>query len=358
MNILTVNGGRPVDDLTGKVFGLLVVTARDLDTVSSSGRKPNWLCLCSCGSVRSVPRQSLTKGNTTNCGCVAAAKMPRANDVYGWLTVVSKDSLEGESLSRSAFVCQCICGVVKSIKTKNLLQGSKSCGCLRKIRTSEATLKDLSGLRFGRWSVADRSITGSRTGTGAWWNCACDCGTERPVKSDSLISGKSLSCGCLHKEIVTEVGKAKKTHGETKTRLYNVWAGMKARCYDENQSRFKDYGGRGIEICDQWGNSYEAFRDWAIAAGYESELTIERLDVNGNYCPENCKFITMADQARNKRNTVHLTAWGESKKLDEWLQDSRCTVPSVARLRDRLTKGWSPEDAISKYYIAVSIKSV
>ena len=106
-----------------------------------------------------------------------------------------------------------------------------------------------------------------------------------------------------------------------KTRLYNIWVRMKQRCYDKNASDYPRYGGRGIQVCDEWRKDYSAFHQWAIANGYNNDKSIERLDVNGNYCPENCSWITMEEQARNKRNSRRITYNGETKILAEWARE-------------------------------------
>lgn len=161
-----------------------------------------------------------------------------------------------------------------------------------------AKAKDISGQTFGRLTVIRRS--GSDERRHALWHCVCECGKEKIVSSQSLLSGKTNSCGCLHKESARGLLL---THGKSNTKLYNVWRGMKKRCYCQENENFKYYGGRGITICEEWRDNFEAFYTWAISNGYADNLSIDRIDVNGNYEPSNCRWATVAEQNRNKRKT-------------------------------------------------------
>lgn len=168
--------------------------------------------------------------------------------------------------------------------------------------------KDLTGQRFGRLTVICDS--GKRKRSFVVWRCVCDCGNIAEVKTDSLKSGNTKSCGCLHDERAIEKCKKMndssnkyKTHGMTGTRIFRIYCGMKNRCYNKTNKDYKHYGSRGIKVCDEWLADFMAFYNWAIANGYSDELTIDRKDVNGNYAPDNCKWSTRAEQARNQRRT-------------------------------------------------------
>ncbi len=195
---------------------------------------------------------------------------------------------------------------------------------------------------FGRWTVIGPKIVGRRV------LCRCQCGTEKEVNVGNLVSGASRSCGCLNSEMLA---KRNRKHGDDvrgrRDRLYRIWVAMRSRCTHKSLGQtYADYGGRGIAVCAEWDRSYLAFREWAMTNGYEGTMTIERNNVDGNYEPANCLWIPHRRQARNRRDTVYLTAFGETKGIADWLDDPRCSV-TRGTLRTRLKLGWRHEEAIS-----------
>ena len=187
---------------------------------------------------------------------------------------------------------------------------------------------DLTGQRFGRLVV--RSLVDDPVGTDVptRWRCSCDCGNELLARASNLKSGITRSCGCLQKELAAAQHKR---HGETGSRLFSIWVHMKQRCTNPNERAFKYYGARGIIVCQEWMNSFEVFRDWAVSHGYADNLTIDRIDANGNYCPENCRWITIQEQQRNKRDNVRITFNGQVKTVAEWAKEFGCYNSSVYR---------------------------
>ena len=194
---------------------------------------------------------------------------------------------------------------------------------------------DMTGRRFGRLVVLERA--GSDAHGKPTWLCRCDCGRETTVDGTSLRRGRTMSCGCYQREIVS---RANKTHGMRGTRLYRVWAGMKTRVMNENAPNFKFYGGRGISVCDEW-LEFEPFQSWALANGYTDSLTIDRINVNGDYEPGNCRWVTKAQQHNNMRSNRIITFMGEAYTLTEW---SKLLGINRATLHGRLQR-LPPEEA-------------
>jgi hypothetical protein len=177
----------------------------------------------------------------------------------------------------------------------------------------------LKGKKFGRLTVIDRYL--GKKSRKAYWKCVCDCGNIKVVRSDGLQNANTRSCGCLKAEQDKENLTTHHRHLESKTDLHNKWLGIKARCLNPQNKRYADYGARGIGICKEWSDSYEAFREWALSSEYKEGLTIERINVNGNYTPENCKWIPMNQQANNRRSTVWIEYNGKKKSLMEWSKE-------------------------------------
>lgn len=213
--------------------------------------------------------------------------------------------------------------------------------------------KDLTGKRFGRWTVlrvGDFNYSLHKR----MWLCKCECGTVKEVAGALLVRGESKSCGCLRRERFSEWSKLPRgirkhgfeRHNSEDNRLYQTWCNMKLRCYGKNANEYDRYGGRGISVCDEWLHDYDAFKDWALSSGYQDNLTIDRIDVNGNYEPSNCRWVDRIAQANNTSRNRRITFRGETKTLTEW---SRELGISVETLRYRLSHPkWDLERAFTE----------
>lgn len=223
---------------------------------------------------------------------------------FGKLTVMERAENKGRA---TRWLCRCDCGKLITVYASNLKRGfTTSCAGVGH------NAIDLTDKRFGRLVVM-RQDNGKSTPGNIYWLCKCDCGKVVSVRSDSLTSGATQSCGCLQREAASEVGKNTATHHKTKTRLYGVWQGIKRRVYNPHCSKYSVYSGRGVTMCEEWRNSFTAFEEWALANGYDEaapygKCTIDRIDVNGNYEPSNCRWVDLKVQANNKRGTKHGTA--------------------------------------------------
>lgn len=200
------------------------------------------------------------------------------------------------------------------------------------------------GEEFERLAVMGRSFYMKMNGvTRSHVVCECKCGEILVTQNRHLLSQNTQSCGCLNKDRVLE---ANRTHGESRSKLYDVWQAMRRRCENERDENYWRYGGRGIAVCDEW-KEFVPFREWAMASGYAVGLTIERVNNDLGYSAGNCRWATRRDQTRNTRHNRRLTAFGETQLLADWVRDARCVVTS-AGLRYRLNRGMAMELALTK----------
>jgi hypothetical protein len=315
-----------VNDLTGQRFGKLVAIKR---VENNKHNKAQYLCRCDCGNETIVCGSVLKKGDTKSCGCLNWNNI--IGKRFGKLVVVK--AVDERRQHRICYLCHCDCGEEEIINGKYLINGTtKSC---KKCATPHIKY-DLTGLHFGEWTVENYAGKGM-------WNCICSCGTRKKVKGWTLKNGVSHSCGCLTAISATK----RKIHGKTKTRLWVVWCGIKQRCFDVNHRSYKHYGERGITLCDEW-LDFQNFYDWAIANGYDEnapkgDCTIDRINVNGNYEPSNCRWANTKVQAYNKTNTKYYDYKGDNYTLSEL--SLICGIKSRT-IYNRLLFGWSVEKAV------------
>jgi hypothetical protein len=173
------------------------------------------------------------------------------------------------------------------------------------------TNEKIIGKKYGRWTV----LSVAKTGKHIYLNCRCDCGTERVVNREGLLKGTSKSCGCLHSDIMRNL-KPNTKHGHSKTKLYAVWKTMRQRCKAKSGINYKHYSSKGVQVCPEWEN-FETFYSWAMSNGYQDGLEIDRKDVEGNYCPENCRWVTHMINADNRRSVFHYEYEGKTYNAKE-----------------------------------------
>ena len=235
-------------DLTGRTFGKLTILSRAENYISKSGKKYSmWLCLCECGKTKTVRGCNLTSGKVKDCGCQ---------------------------------------------KENKIIENNKR-------------LYDITGKKINMLLVLER--VGSNEKQKALYKCKCDCGNIKIMTAGDLKSGRVISCGCHAKTFLDGLHESNKTHGLSNDRIYHVWNGMIQRCENPNCEAYKYYGERGISVCDEW-HDMGKFAKWAYANGYNpnakrGDCTIDRINVNGNYEPSNCRWVDMKVQANNKRNS-------------------------------------------------------
>lgn len=201
-------------------------------------------------------------------------------------------------------------------------------------------MEDLTGQKFGRLTVLQYEYFKlyKNSTKHYYWRCKCECGNEKIVNANNLKRGKIKSCGCLN---IEKIKQRKIKHGKAKTRLYTIWLGMKLRCNNINCLSYKRYGNRGITVCQEWFDNFMSFHDWAYKNGYnedakKGQCTLDRIDVNGNYEPNNCRWVNMKVQANNRRNNHYITYNNETHTIMEW---SRKTNINFSTIIYRLNKG-------------------
>ena len=201
------------------------------------------------------------------------------------------------------------------------------------------TFNDLTGKKYGRLFVAEHiGLVGGKHKKHAY-RCICDCGNEKTIIGESLVSGNTSSCGCVRKEKTKEKNLV---HGCSGNSMYNVWKSMKGRCFNHKNKGYDNYGGRGISVCEEW-NDYSNFHE-DMASTYESGLTLDRIDNNGDYCKDNCRWVPLRTQMRNQRRTIRVEWDGNSVSLRDLCEQKNLNFHMVKNRIFRL--GWDVKRAI------------
>ena len=238
---------------------------------------------------------------------------------FGRLVVLERaeNAVAKNGVSRVMWRCKCDCGNECERSSGNLKAAVEaSCGCRRSELIHKYKFEDLTGQRFGRLTVIERAPSKNITR----WKCHCDCGNDIVTTANNLKRGHTTSCGCFREENRPNL---KYKHGLKKSRIYEVWSKIKDRCCNEKNKSYPRYGGRGITMCDEWKNDPEAFAKWAYENGYRDdaeygECTVDRIDNNKGYSPENCRIVDLKVQSNNRRSNLWIEHNGERKTLAQW----------------------------------------
>ena len=250
---------------------------------------------------------------------------------FGKLSVIQREGTDKNN--KIVWLCRCDCGRVCLQRGCDLTNEKvKSCGC-----SGKGKLKDLSGQRFGMLTVVRRGRDDLRNQK-VTWECKCDCGTVKDVRSNDLVRGKVTSCGCNAN--LTGTGAKAFKHGWSETKIYDVWKGMRARCSYPDNPNYEFYGGRGISVCPRWENFENFLADMGEP---EPGMSLDRIDNDKGYCKENCKWMSKLDQANNRRNNIAVTIDGVTKSLSQWSRQSGIAYRTILC---RLKRGVNPKEAV------------
>lgn len=248
---------------------------------------------------------------------------------FGKWTVLHEGN---KNKNATMWYCKCDCGKEKDVCYGTLVRGtSTSCGC-----SCPGQVKDMTGQRFGRLQVVSQAPKKTYTKQ-IVWKCICDCGNSIDVVGGDLRSGKVKSCGCYNREKLIDCNLK---HGRSKTRLYRIWSGIKARTTCETNHAYERYGGKGITICEEWKNNFLKFEKWAYENGYNDNLTIDRINNEDGYKPDNCRWSDYYVQANNTSKNVYIKKDNEIHTLAEWC---RILHLSYSMVCGRLKRGWSAD---------------
>lgn len=262
---------------------------------------------------------------------------------FGMLTVISLNGRDKGG--RALWLCKCACGESIVADGYNLQSGhTSSCGCLK---YTEKYGKNIIGKRFGRLIAIRQFVNNKYTMV----ECICDCGNKTFVHRSSLVVGTTSSCGCYQKEVLL---KASTTHGMSGTRIHSIWSDMRSRCNLITNQNYYRYGGRGIKVHEEWeGESgFNHFYEWSMKNGYTDKLTIDRIDNNSSYCPDNCRWTDMETQCNNRRNSRFLEYNGEIKTLAQWVKYLNL---KYSRTYNRIYElGWTVKEAFEEPFYHAS----
>lgn len=341
-------------DYMGKTIGNAYVLGKTTPHIKPDGSiKIRYLCKCNlCGKKFIAYRDALTnhiKGKyirPLSCGCDIERKPITSGEKIGKLTV-ERLIKDGKSSEDRFWICKCECGREVEKRESNLLNRTiKDCGMCGKIKSVHEPYKV--GQKLGMLTI--REVHNAGNVSTEYYVCDCDCGTKGVVKKYTQLNygTASLNCGCVNVQKMKNLHDKTRRHGLSDTRIYGIYQGMMKRCYNPNEEMYYNYGGRGIYVCDEWKDQEDykglkAFVEWAYKNGYDDTLSIDRIDNDGPYSPDNCRWVPMTIQANNKRDSVYITANGETYTLAQWEAASGINQNTIRR---RLNSGYIPRDCI------------
>lgn len=257
---------------------------------------------------------------------------------FGKLTILEKVKPKSKTDKHAYYRTICDCGKERIVSSTYLRKTNfAKCKECTKFETIQNSLIK-PGAKYGELTVIQ--YVGKKENDNHFnYLVKCECGNTELIKGTLLVTGKRKCCkDCSRKR------SPQYKHGLTHTRLFNIWQGMRGRCYNKNEFAYKDYGGRGITICEEWKNDFISFYNWSMSNGYQENLSIDRINVNGNYEPSNCRWSDKITQANNTRTNRLLTYNGETHTMAEW---SRLTGISQDNIYNRLRYGWSIEETLT-----------
>lgn len=256
-----------------------------------------------------------------------------------YLTVIDDKRFHKDGdYKQGYYLCECKCGNKTYINDHNITTGRiRDCGC------GKYLLDQYIGKKYGNFEVINAYRKEHNGHIVIMVDCKCVCGNIKTYRASRVKTFTSQSCGCLYK--YKRMNGRRYHYKSVDKRVGAIWGCMISRCYNENDTSYKNYGGRGIKVCNEWRDSALAFYNWAMANGYKDDLTIDRIDVNGNYCPENCRWISMTEQLRNTRRTIQYEFNGKNKTIAEIARELNI---SQFTLYSRIRGGMDIKEAIEK----------
>lgn len=298
-------------NLIGEKYNHLTIIDKAEDYVCNNRHESRWLCECDCEqhNLKIVRQSDLVSGRVKSCGCLNK-KNPEIDIGYQFGNWKIIDYLGLDNNGNKKWLCECNCEskthktFISTVISKRIFP--ESCGCLKLSKLKEERI----GQTFGRLTIVDIINKNGKN------LCKCVCSKDGNIVFKSyneLLKAKYPSCGCWYKEKMIEHNKANQKIFNKK--LYKVWLGMKDRCNNPNHASYKYYGGKGIKICSEWEKDYFSFENWAFDNDYKNGLTIDRIDPNKDYMPENCRWITLENQSLNRTNTIYTLYNGKFRLL-------------------------------------------